>query len=411
MKLEYKKIQFREYVHEANRCPIKIVTPDGEHFIHTFFDLNPISPSGRYLACLRLPFVDRIPKHDDFAEVCIIDLEEESMAVAYKTYGYGLCVGAHICWGSDDEHLYFNDKEEDDCFAVEFNILTGESRRLADTVYQVTKDNKYIFSPNLGIVNHVQKGYGIQLNQDLYDTMPTTDLDEYEGLWRVDTETNEKVLIMSKRQVYELLPDKRPFENARIVFFHTKISPDQKRLMQMIRCTIDGVAGQLRYIVTMDFDGGNAKIALPYEFWIGDSHHPDWHPNSQDITMNLRLNEVLRFYQFKQDGSSLRMIFPNLLGSGHPSFSKDESIFLVDAYTYDPVTNEKGEVPIRWIDSKTAIDNPICYIWTLEKDVPFDLRRDPHPVWDKEDKNVIFNGVVNDCHQILIADVSKLKGE
>lgn len=74
MKPVFKKFAFREYKHDSNLCPVMIVTPDDGDYIHSFFDTNPISPSGTYLACIKLPFVDRLPEAEDVATVCIINL-------------------------------------------------------------------------------------------------------------------------------------------------------------------------------------------------------------------------------------------------------------------------------------------------------------------------------------------------
>ena len=406
MKPKFNKISFRPYLHPNNLCPIQIVTPTEGEYIHTFFDVNPISPSGRYLACIKLPFAHRLPKPEDEADICIIDLHEQAMALVYKTKGWGLCVSAHVCWGSDDNHLYFNDKEGAEVFAVEYNLNDGSYRRLCGPIYQISKDGEWIFSPNLAIVNYAQKGYGAVVDEK-YGCVPTNVMSDDEGLWRLNASKNTKELIFSKKDAYNILPDKKPIEGSRMVFFHTKISPDQTKLMQMIRCTFDNSNKQLRYIITMDLDGKNPKLALPFELWLSGSHHPDWHPDSLHITMNINF-EVMRFCQFKYDGSEFKIIFPHLRGGGHPSFSKDTRFLITDAYTNEPFSNEEGQTPIRFINSQTGEERVICYINTLSNDTPFDLRCDPHPVWNKDCTKIIFNATPNGNRQILIADVSEL---
>ncbi len=413
MKPVFKKFAFREYKHDSNLCPVMIVTPDDGDYIHAFFDTNPISPSGTYLACIKLPFVDRLPEAEDVATVCIINLKTQEIAKIYETKGWGLCVGAHVCWGKSDNQLLFNDKEEDEVFSVEYNMETGLTRKLCHEFYQVTRDGKWGFGPSLTLLNNVQKGYGVTLD-DKYDITPSSGFDDTEGLWRLDIENNTAQLILTKKDVFQLLPDKEPFENSEMVFFHTKISPNQKRLMQMIRCkTPDsndetGRTGQLRFIVTCDLDGKNAKIALPYELWGPDSHHPDWYPNSEWITMNLRFNGYLRFVIFKQDGSSLRIIHPHLTGSGHPSTSKDLKWFVTDTYPYEDFANENKEVPIRLINAETGEERRILYVWSLSADIPFNFRSDLHPVWNADCTKIVFNGIVHDKRQVMIADVKDL---
>ncbi len=413
MKPIFRKFSFREYQHDSNMCPVMIVTPDDGNYMHTFFDVDPISPSGTYLACIKLPFVDRLPKSEDAATVCIINLKTQEIADVYQTKGWGLCVGAHVCWGKSDNQLLFNDKEDGSVFSIEYHLESGTTRKLCHEFYQVTRDGRWGFGPSLALLNNVQKGYGVTLD-DKFDITPTSSLADDEGLWRLDIENNSAHLILTKKDVFNLLPDKKPFENCEMVFFHTKISPNQKRLMQMIRCKTPesndatGRTGQLRFIVTCDLDGGNAKIALPFELWGPDSHHPDWYPDSEWITMNLRFNGYLRFVKFKQDGSSLQIMYPHLPGSGHPSTSKNLRWFMTDTYPYENFANHDKEIPIRLINSQTGEDRNILYIWSLSAEVPFDFRNDLHPVWNQDDTKIVFNGVVNDKRQVLIADVKDL---
>lgn len=401
-----RSITFRDYAPGQTRYPVRIVTPEDGYYIHTFFDIKPWSPSGRYLACLRLPFQDRLPGPDDEAVVCVIDLREETLTEVAPTKGWGMQVGAHLCWGSE-ELLYYNDKEGRDVFAVQYNHATGESRRMSGPVYQVTPDGRTLLSPSLSIINHAQNGYGATI-ADRYDTMPKPGAAADEGLWSTDVATNRTTLLFSLRQAYELLPDREPFRDARFTFFHTKVNPQQDRIMQVVRCLFDDGRDELKFIVTMDMDGGNAAIALPYELWLKGSHHPDWHPDGRQILMNIRMNEM-RFCLFDHDGGRFRIICPQVKGGGHPSFSANGMYIVTDAYTQEPFANERHEVPIRLIEAGTGKEEAICYIWTLGgTNIPAHLRCDPHPVWSRDGRFVCFNGTPNGNRQMLIADMSGL---
>ncbi|KKL61684.1 hypothetical protein LCGC14_2192860, partial [marine sediment metagenome] len=45
-------------------CAVTAITGPDDAYMHTYYDVCPWSPSGRYLACLRLPFEDREPASD-----------------------------------------------------------------------------------------------------------------------------------------------------------------------------------------------------------------------------------------------------------------------------------------------------------------------------------------------------------
>ncbi|MDR6550073.1 hypothetical protein [Paenibacillus qinlingensis] len=403
------KVKFRPYAAGHTAYPITIVTPEDGYYIHTFFDVSPWSPSGNLLACLKLPFQDRLPGPDDAATVCIIHLGEQTITEIADTKGWGMQVGAHLCWGSDNR-LYFNDKEGCDVFAVEYSLDTGTTRRMAGPVYQIAPDGSYLLSPSLSLINASQNGYGATMPVDC-DCTPPIGAPHDEGLWLVDVKSNTKRLLFSLQQAYELLPNKKPFEGARFTFFHTKINRQQDRIMQVVRCLFDHGQPQKKFIVTMAPDGSDAKIALPYEMWLEGSHHPDWHPNGTDILMNINLKE-LRFCQFDSAGEKFQIIAPQVRGGGHPSFSHHGSYIVTDAYTGEPFTNEAHQVPIRLIRTSTGEEEAICWIWTLGgTSIPAELRCDPHPVWRNDFKYVCFNGTPEGKRQILIADLSSLAEE
>jgi hypothetical protein len=156
---ETRKVQFRAYAPGRTAYPVTIVTPEDGFYIHTFFDVRPWSPFGNSLACLKLPFQDRLPGPDDTATVCIIDLKEQTITEVGETKGWGMQVGAHVCWGSDNL-LYYNDKEGCEVFAVEYNVTTREKRRMAGSIYFMAPDGSYFLSPSLSLINASQNGYG-----------------------------------------------------------------------------------------------------------------------------------------------------------------------------------------------------------------------------------------------------------
>jgi len=402
----FRKVKFRRY--RPNECayPVTIVTPEDGDYMHTFFDVRPWSPSGDYLACLKLPFQDRIPGPDDAAVVCLIDLKRETIEEIAETKGWGLQAGAHVCWGGD-RRLYYNDKLGCEVFAVEYDLVTKERRRMAGPVYQASPDGAYLYSPSLALINASQNGYGAAMPDDC-SCRPAVGAPDNEGLWRVEVAANTRRLLFSLRDAYELLPDKKPFEGSRFTFFHTKINRQQDRIMQVVRCLYDDGRPQKRFIVTFDMEGRDARIALPYELWLNGSHHPDWHPDGRSILMNIQLN-ALRFVDFSDGGDRFSILAPQALGGGHPSYSRDGRSILTDAYTGEPCVNERHEVPIRLVDSKDGSEEAICWIWTLGgTSIPADLRCDPHPVWSADDRYVCFNGTPEGRRQILIADMSRL---
>src|SRR5690606_28638896 len=70
---------FRRYRSGHSLAPVYQVTPDDGFYLHTFFDVCPWSPSGKYLAVTKLPYQGRKPVLGDIAEVCVVDLENQTI--------------------------------------------------------------------------------------------------------------------------------------------------------------------------------------------------------------------------------------------------------------------------------------------------------------------------------------------
>src|SRR5690606_16335691 len=76
---------FRKYRPDRSVAPVYQVTPDDGYYLHTFFDVCPWSPSGKLLAVTKFPYQGRKPVLGDLAEVCLVDLENQTIRSIYNT--------------------------------------------------------------------------------------------------------------------------------------------------------------------------------------------------------------------------------------------------------------------------------------------------------------------------------------
>ncbi len=398
-------IDFRPYETHDPPCPVTRITPSTAPFIHTFFDVSPWSPSGRYLACLRLPFEDRPPGPDDTADVCVIDLQARTIQKVYTTTGWGMQTAAHQVWGTTDEHLYFNDKRAGRPVGIECEWQSGSARVLDGPVYQVSPDGTYAVSPCLVRTNHTQGGYGVAVSAENDVAQPLGASDE-DGLWRVDFATGSNALFLSFRRVYDMLPDKREFDGGTFYGFHAKFNRQGTRIMFVARCRFpDG--SRKNMVVTTDPEARSLALAVPWHVWAKGGHHPDWHPDGERVLMNLDTRgRGMQFYEVLWNGSEPRTLVPDIPGSGHPSWRPDGQFILTDAYPSEPVCSDEA-VPIRLIDTVAARETTICRMWTLGDGLG-ETRCDPHPVWRADGNRVCFTGAPDGRRQLFIADVSSL---
>ncbi len=103
---DWQPFDFRPFRPGETAAPVMQVTPNDGYYVHTFYDVCPWSPSGRYLAVSRLPYQRQKPVWGDVAAVCIIDLERRAIRTVYETRAWSFQVGANVQWGyTNDRYL------------------------------------------------------------------------------------------------------------------------------------------------------------------------------------------------------------------------------------------------------------------------------------------------------------------
>lgn len=397
----------RPYRPETSRVPVSIVTPADGHYMTTFFDVDPLSPSGRYLAVTKVPFIWRIPIRGDLAQVVVIDLQEGQAQALYTTRGWGAQLGANVQWGADDDTLFCNDIVRGKPTGVRLNRKTGEATPLEGPIYGLTPDKKYSFSGSIDLINAGIPGYGVPeglFAKRRQSVMESTE----EGIWKTDLETGKRELFLSVAEIVSQLPQQEDVKGGKYYIFNVKINRQGTRgFVVLFSRKIPGRPGWPPQLVTFDTDGSNIRLAVPDKVWRVGGHHPSWLPCGERIIMNLRApKEKMRFASFNYAGEEMEVLAQGHVGGGHPSLNPRQTHLLTDAYTSESFVDPNGDVPIRFVDLATNEDEPLTRVHTRKLDGP--RRIDPHPVWIRNGDGVVFNAVVDGKRQVLLADVRDL---
>ncbi len=410
-----KPFDFRPYRPGKTLASVTCVTPDDGFYIHTFYDVCPWSPSGRYLAVLRMPRQDRPPEWRERAEVCIVDLRDRTIQTVYSTSAYGMQTGAQVQWGRTDRFLYFNDKTErakGQATGIRLDWQSGKAEELAGPIYSVAFDESAAISFDLDLINHTQDGYGCAVAPERRLKLSSAAARD-QGLWYTDLKTNRTRLLVSLAQVFEAMPDKDAHKGLEFYLFHSKFNPRSNRIMQVVRLH-DPNKPSPNYsyplLTTFDRDGTNFRIAIPWQKWKLGGNHPNWLPDGERILINLKIDNVMRLCMTRYDGSDFHLVNKTIVGSGHPSFEKTMRYIFTDAYTGESMTLPNGEVPLRLIDTRTNTERTVATMFTLGAQAQSILRLDPHPAWSRDGKQLCFNGAPDGRRQVFIAGVGNLLG-
>ncbi len=398
--------RFSRYTKYEPAVPVYVMP--GERILHRFFGTSPISPSGRFLAVLRLPYENRPPSPGDTGEVVVIDLQTGEERVVAQSRGWEFQVGANVQWGRSDAELYFNDVDARTwkAFAVQLDPSTGKRRNMKGTVFEVSRDGTALVSHNLIKSRRTQPGYGVIIPEDRVgrNVGPVAD----DGLYVTDIRTGQCRMLVSLKTIYEQavpsiqIPDPQKHE---YYCFQAKWNPQSTRLLTAVQWAPLAGGKRQMSVITMNRDGSDIRTAVTAAQWARGGHHINWCPDGIHLSMNLNIDDdpQLELVTFKFDGSERQTVFK--YGSGHPSFHPDGRFIITDAYPSEKVAFADGSVPLRLIDTQKNTCTNIVRIFVSSTRGEF--RVDPHPAW-YAGRYVVFNGFANSTREVYIADLGEL---
>lgn len=388
---------------------VKITPLRSGRVIHRFFDTSPVSPSGRYVALLRIPYENKSPQPGDAAEVILVDRTTGSEKVVATTRGWEVQLGAHVQWGASDKELFFNDVDTANwkAFCVVLDPGTGKSRRLNSTIFMASNDGKKIATYNLVNSVYAQVGYGVIIPRGFVtrNIGPVAT----DGINITDVKSGKTIRIVTIKDIYEKAIPSIAIANPQdyeYYCFQVKWNPQGTRLLTTVQWSPVGGGARLRSVITMKPDGSDIRTAITPEQWAKGGHHINWTPDGEHLSMNLNVDgkEGLELITVKYDGTDLKTVFTP--GSGHPSYHpKGLPLIITDAYPDEPITARNGTVPLRLLHTKTGMEETMTEVFVSNAGGEF--RIDPHPAWDKTGRYVVFNGYVGNTRNVFIADLKE----
>lgn len=407
-----KKFKFRDYQKKTSLGQVKIVTPDDGFYIQTFYDICPFSPSQKYLAVNKFPYQGKTIKYGDTCDICIVDLENETIEKVYSTKGWAYQLGANLNWGKTDRHLYTNDIIDNKAVCVRIDIETKEIKAFAGPMYHIAPDESAVLGFPLDLINGFQNGKSTQMGYGVpvykkFEEIKGAPKDQ--GLWKTDLRTNNKKLLVSLKEAYAAI-DNPYYEDANCYFFHTKYNKQGTRVLQVFRGVFPGSTKYHPTLLTFKPDGSKIQIAVTQEQWSKRGNHPNWHPDGERIVMNLTPawlgEEEMHFCIFNHSGDDFKLLSKKHLGSGHPSVNPDTSYLISDYYVGEYKRLGYEGSPIRLINLNTDEEEAICTVFTDLDIQNSTFRIDPHPAWNRDYKKVCFNGAPGGNRQVFVADLT-----
>lgn len=390
--------------------PTTVVSSPSHHCMTTFYDVEPISPCGKYLLVTNVPFINRIPFCGEVATIVVINIETGLHTSIYETKGWGAQLGANAQWGKDSNTVFCNDVVDEKVVGVKIDISTFEFKYLDGPIYTISSDSNYSYSPNLKLINAMMPGYGVP--EKLFSRYRQHERRaSSEGIWKTNLVDGKCELFISIDKIIKSISNEEVFEDATYYIFHVKVNKKNDKLFFVLfSLGAKGIIGPTTQLVVYDFIKDSFKIVVTYKEWSKGGHHPNWMPNGEDIIMNLKsLDRKMRFVKICSSSGKKEIIERDKVGGGHPSVDQKLSYLLTDAYVSEGLSDPDGKVPIRLIDLEKNDEIHISKIDTNNLSGP--CRIDPHPVWSKNSNYIVWNGIIDGVRRVFVAECSSLYDE
>ena len=394
-------------------APVTQVTPEDGHYVHTYFDVTPFSPSQRYFAVTRVPILSRLPVLGDKADICVIDLEAQTIQRVYTTLCWGYQTGANIQWGATDRRLYINDVVDGTAVCVGIDLETSETLAYAGPLYSIAPDESCVVGFPHEVRDVSQPGDGVPPKKpgEFASLPPGASKDE--GIWRTDLKTNKKRLIASLADVAAKVPSPPPFAGGTYYFWHTKFNRQSTRLLQVLRYMHPSMPDTRNPMMfTFKPDGSDIRFTpktVRVPVWDANGGHPNWHGDGLHVIRSMPVEgmEGSRFVQARYDGENFRVLSDRIQGGGHPSVEPQGKYLITDKRHFQ---DDAALMGLRLIDLTAQDERRVCDMPTIDKNKLTNLvfRLDGHPVWSRDYKKVSLQAAPLGKRQLFIVDLETI---
>ncbi len=241
---------------------------------------TPYSADGRYLLALRANFQDRMPGPEDIADIVLLDAAEDYRETKIEqTRGWNPQQGAMMYWNPrmPTTQFFFNDRDPETgkVFTALYDLV--EQRRVREYRFEeqpaanggVKQDGGAFAAINYARMARLRRVTGYP---GAWDWTEGVDHPEDDGLFVVDEETGDRDLIVSFKQMRDVLIEKHPNIDGTPLFLnHTLWNREGDRIFFFVRGNFNNRESRVNVPMTVKPDGSEL---VEQTIFIGG--HPEW---------------------------------------------------------------------------------------------------------------------------------------
>lgn len=365
---------------------------------------TPWNASGRYILSLRTTFHDRMPNPGEAADVVLIDTHNDYRVLPVeKCRAWNFQQGTMFYWNPKhpETQFFFNDRdlETNLVFTVLYDV--EQKKRIREYRFKgpsvanggVSPTGEFFLAINYGRMARLRPVTGYPGAADPTAATPAPDND---GIFRVDVETGKHKLIVSFRQLRDLLRE-RHREISEVGFYinHSLSNRTGDYVYFYARARYGGNSMAVNVPCSVRTDGTELKA----HDYIGG--HPEWDKGT--VVIGARDGRLVR-YDINRQAIVGQIATPEIIPDpgGDISLSPDAN-WLACGYS----TRDRGQnkyVIVRRSDGAYAHSS------TFSRG-PYtrgELRIDPAPRWNREQSAILIPAMTDDrTRQLHLIEVEQ----
>lgn len=312
----------------ANLPPVRTITKGPKHHWFGYYDKLQFDPTNRYVLGNQVTFEHRSPTPEDTIRVGMVDLQDgdrwidlgESRAWCWQQ-------GCMLQWipGSRTDVIW-NDGQDSRFVSHILNVQTGKKQTLPSPIYALAPNGKWAVSTDFRRLHHTRPGYGYAGVPD-----PNRELlaPKDSGIWQMDLATGRTQLLFSIADAAGIPFPHGDWTGARHWFNHLLVAPGGRRFCFLHRWQSPSMRTRLTRMFTMDPDGGNPYILIPY----GGCSHFVWRDPRHMFAWSFHPSHKDRFYLWHDRTDQVEVIGPDVMrADGHGTYLPGNRWILNDTY-------------------------------------------------------------------------------
>jgi hypothetical protein len=372
-----------DFIKKETEYESRRLTEEKGHFFFGYYDLPAWNLSETYHLCHKVDFFNRLPGEEDKAEIGIIDIRTGKYSPLAVTTAWNFQQGCMLQWNPVDpeNEIIFNTRTSEGYKGVVMNVQNGSERRLERPVTNVDPLGRNALSISFDRMFDFRPGYGYAGGKDAYSDAKHPSQD---GIFIIDLETGKSSLIISLEHIWELTSNMLEGKDRKIMINHITFNTDGTRFVFLVRYFPEPGDGSWKTaVLTSDTRGTDISILMKY----GYASHYNWR-DPEHIIFHCGGPEGKQLYLFTDKTEQISTLDTGFfLQDGHCNYSPDRKHLLYDSY---PDKDSFRHLYLYDLEQKRGIELGAYHVDT---DLPWDIRCDLHPRWNRSGSAVSFDSI------------------